>query len=336
MKFSIIGCQHPHISIFIEEMLELGHECMGLYETENVSLANSIAKKYQLQVVNDMECLLVDEVELVGCASINNEKINVIEKCEKYGKHVMIDKPAVTNRRDLVKLKEVMDREKIQVGMLLTERFRPALYTLKQQIDKGELGDIISISMRKPHQLKPSKRPRWHFSKEKSGGIIIDLFIHDIDLLRWLTRSEIQSISSYMTKNICPEYESFYDTAGLQIVMESGISSQLYADWHTPDKSWTWGDCRIFVVGTKGVSEVRLEGDPFISKEEILFQVSDQNDLAKINMIAAPLTITADFLNRIFWANSTLGHQDILTATEATIIADEQAERIEHKSLYDH
>ncbi|UOQ47646.1 Gfo/Idh/MocA family oxidoreductase [Gracilibacillus caseinilyticus] len=328
MKFSIIGCQHPHISIFIKEMLDLGYKCVGIYESENRTLVKTIAEKYNLKMVDDIDLLLDESVEVVGCASINKDKINIIEMCEQYKKHIMIDKPAVTNRKDFERLKAVAERGKMQIGMLLTERFRPSIYTVKKQIDDGRLGDIVSISMRKPHQLNPAKRPPWHFSKEQSGGIIIDLFVHDIDLLRWLSGDEINTISCHAAKNILPEYPSFYDAAGMQIVMNDGVISQLYADWHTPDKSWTWGDCRLYVVGTKGVAEIRLEGDPFISDTDLVLRVSDDEVLTKVPTIQPPVTITEDFLQRIRGEYGFIGHQDLLVATEATIKADEQANKV--------
>ncbi|UOQ85811.1 Gfo/Idh/MocA family protein [Gracilibacillus salinarum] len=325
MKFSVIGCQHPHISIFIKEMLDLGYECVGIYEPENRSLVETIAGQYRLKIVDKIDPLLEESVDVVGCASINNDKITIIELCEQYGKHIMIDKPAVTNRKDFERLKAVAERGKIQIGMLLTERFRPSIYTLKKRIDDGDLGEIVSISMRKPHQLNPAKRPLWHFSREQSGGIIIDLFVHDIDLLRWLSSDEIVTLSCHAAKNILPEYPSFYDAAGLQLVMNNGVIAQLYADWHTPDKSWTWGDCRLYVVGTKGVAEIRLEGDPFIAEEDLLIEVSDKKELTKITKINPSVTITEDFLSRIRGDQGLIEHEDLLAATEATIKADEEA-----------
>src|SRR5690625_4996278 len=55
--FSIIGCQHAHISIFIEEMIALGYKCAGIYESENKELLHEMAKKYELTIVEDMESL---------------------------------------------------------------------------------------------------------------------------------------------------------------------------------------------------------------------------------------------------------------------------------------
>jgi predicted dehydrogenase len=82
----------------------------------------------------------------------------------------MIDKPAVTSREDLKRLEEVIQRGKIQVGMLLTERFRPSIYTLKKLIRKGEIGEIVNIAMRKPHRLRPEERPQWHFFQTTVRG----------------------------------------------------------------------------------------------------------------------------------------------------------------------
>lgn len=103
------------------------------------------------------------EVQIVGSSAINNEKIDVIELCEKYGKHVMLDKPLVTSRKGLSRLEAVFGRKKIQVGMMLVSRDRSSIYTLKQQIDEGQLGEIVSITMRKPHRLSPETRQSWHF-----------------------------------------------------------------------------------------------------------------------------------------------------------------------------
>jgi predicted dehydrogenase len=323
--FSIIGCQHAHIGIFIKEMLKLGHTCAGIYEKENIALSKAMSEQFNVPLVDDREILLSDEVDFVGSAAINNEKIDIVELCEKYGKHVMLDKPAVTHRDGLNRLKAVAERGTIQFGLLLTERFRPSLYTLKNIIAKGEIGKVINIAMRKPHRLSPHKRPSWHFSKEQCGGIIVDLFIHDVDLLRWLTNSEIASVQGMMSKNILPEHPEFYDVATLQLSMDQGTCAQLYADWHNPESSWTWGDCRIFVTGTEGVVELRIEGDPLISKDELVLKVTHQHELTNVVVEAAPVSITEDFINRIEGKDAWIQHKDIIAAIEATIDADETA-----------
>jgi predicted dehydrogenase len=324
-QFSIIGCRHGHISMFIREMIELGYTCAGIYEPDEPSLAKGFSEQFGIPLVDDPEPLLVPEIRIVGSSAVNNEKIDVIEKCEKYGKHIMLDKPIVTSREGLSRLESVFGREKIQVGMLLTSRDRSSIYTLKQSMDEGQLGEIVSITMRKPHRLSPASRHPWHFSKEQNGGIIVDLLIHDFDLLRWLTGREVLGINSFIAKHILPEYTQFYDTATVQVRMEGNILAQLYTDWHTPDQSWAFGDCRIFVSGTKGCAELRLFGDPSVAMEELMFKTTNQEKFHRVELVQAPATVIEDFLHRIEGKTYTISHQDLLLASMATIEADEQA-----------
>ncbi|ACX63499.1 MULTISPECIES: Gfo/Idh/MocA family protein [Paenibacillus] len=324
-KFGIIGCQHAHIGMFIEEMLALGYECAGVYEPDNQTLARTLADRYGLELTGDRESMLADEgVGIIGCAAINDEKMDVMELCELHGKPVMIDKPAVTDRAGLIRLRGLLDRGRIEVGMMLTERFRPSIHTVHGMIRAGELGDIIHISMRKPHRLNPETRPAWHFDRAQSGGIINDLFVHDFDLLRWLTGREVETSSGYLAKHILPEYPTFYDAAGVQVFMAGGITAQLYADWHTPAGSWTWGDGRIFITGTRGIAEIRLEGDPLLSNDEVALVITDQ-ELRSLPLTAPAFSLSQDFLNRVAGEAGLITHDDIYKASEATVMADEGA-----------
>ncbi|MDF2724145.1 MAG: oxidoreductase [Paenibacillus sp.] len=324
-SFAIMGCQHGHISTFIEEMTALGHTCVGIYEEGDRKLAKTLSDRYGVPLVDEKEALLEPSVHIIGSSAINNEKLGIMEWCERHGKHIMLDKPIATNREQLQRLEAVIRRGSIQVGMLLSERFRPSTNELKRQIDAGTLGGIVSISLRKPHRLRADTRPEWHFSRQQSGGIIIDLLIHDFDLLRWLTGREVVTIQSVQTKNILPEHPDFYDVASAQVVMEGGIVGQLYTSWHTPDKSWTWGDCRIFVCGTKGSAELRLNGDPAIAEGELMFSVTRDEPFRRADMAEVPGTVSADFVNRIEGKPSVISHRDVLLASQAAVEADENA-----------
>lgn len=326
INFGIIGCRHGHITVFIDEMLALGHSCVGIYEAESPELAEKLSLQYSIPLVHSLDAFLDPSVQIIGSSAINSEKIAIIEWCEKHGKHVMVDKPTVTDNGGLSRLKAVVERGLIQVGMLLTERYRPSVYTLKQVIESGHLGKIVSIMTRKPHRLNPSTRADWHFSKQQNGGIIVDLFVHDFDLLRWLTGQEVVTTQAVMSKNELSEYPDFWDTASAQVVMDGGVIGQLYADWHTPDKSWTWGDCRLFVNGTMGFAELRLCGDPTVSnQEELYLQVTDSQPLSPVELSKPPITLTEDFLFRIAGKPAQITQHDILAASILTIDADESA-----------
>lgn len=311
-------------------MLDLGHTCAGIYDSEPQYLANSVARQFNVPMFEDKEQMLSPGVDIVGCGGVYSEKIDVIELCEQHGKHVMVDKPAVTNKADLVRLENVIARGKIQVGMLLTERFRPAIATLKEQIRKGRLGELVSLSFRKPHRLKPATRPDWFFTYHHSGGIAVDLLVHDFDLLRWLADAEVKDVHGYMTKSMLPQYPEFYDAISVQVGMDNYVTASLYADWHYPESSWTWGDCRIYATGTKGTAELRLEGDPLIdSASELFLSVGNGKPYTREEPLLPTLPISEDFINRIEGHSSVLTHDDILAATRASLVTDANVAKID-------
>jgi predicted dehydrogenase len=325
-RFGIYGCQHGHIAAFISQMLALGWTCAGIYEPETSGLARQLSERHGIPLIEDLTVLTEESVRVIGSSAINNRKIDVIEWCERHGKHVMLDKPVVTDRHSLERLEAVVVRGSIEVGMLLTERFRASLYTLKQAVDAGTFGQVVSITMRKPHRLAAESRHAWHFSKEQNGGLILDLFVHDFDLLRWLTGQEIVGIQSQIAKHMLPEHPTFYDTACSQVMLSGGTMAQLYTDWHTPDQSWTWGDCRLFLTGTQGCAELRLSGDPSVeAQEELYFQVTHDQPFSKLQLNRPEANITEDFLARIDNKASLLTSKDILETSRAAVLADENA-----------
>ncbi|HZG58429.1 Gfo/Idh/MocA family oxidoreductase [Paenibacillus sp.] len=328
-RFGVYGCQHGHIGIFIDEMLALGHQFIGIHDKEPGAVADAMREKYGVPLFDTPDPLAAAEV--IGCAGVNAEKIDAIEWCAERGIPVMVDKPAVTTREGLNRLERILEEGKTTVGMLLTERYRPSVYALKRSIEQGVFGDIVSIGMRKPHRLSPERRPAWFFDKERCGGIIVDLFIHDFDLLRWLTGREVVGVRSRMIKRILPEHPGFWDVAVAEAELDQGVIAQLYADWHTPASSWTWGDGRIFVVGTEGTAELRLEGEPGVSTEDLLITVAGTHGYRRETNVPPPSGIVADFLTAAFeGTDAGITHRDILIASEWTIVADERAEKSDY------
>ncbi|MDI4648262.1 Gfo/Idh/MocA family protein [Cohnella hashimotonis] len=329
--FSIIGCQHGHIASFIEKMLGMGYRCAGIFEEdgEDRGLAISLSDRFGVPLLGAIDDALAEDVSVVGCAAVNNRKIDVAELCEARGKHIMLDKPAVTNRAGLEQLRGIVGRGRTEVGMMLTQRFHAGVFTLKALIGEGALGRLVSLDMRKPHRLNAGDRPDWFFDHARSGGIIQDLLVHDLDLLRWLTGSEIADMQGYMAKRILPEHPGFYDAAALNARLADGTLAQLYADWHTPARSWTWGDGRIFAVGTAGSAELRLQGDSRSAREPMLLLSSDVEALHPVPLRRPPISLYGDFMNRLRGGAPVLSGEDVLLASAAAVDADERAARID-------
>ena len=213
--------------------------------------------------------------------------------------------------------------------MMLTERFNSPIYGLWKMIQEGKLGEIVSFTIMKPHKLLEKTRAPWHFSKEENGGIAIDLLIHDVDLLRWFTGSEVASCYGYIKKTGYPQYDTFYDSVNVLIKMENGVVANLEADWWMPDSYFTYGDGRIFCVGTKGRVEIRTTGDGETKGKPYGLWIRDKEGYERCEEVSVPITLTQDFINRIEGkGKAIISNHDVLMSSRAIIEIDESLEKI--------
>ena len=103
------------------------------------------------------------------------------------------------------------------------ERFNPAVQTIKQAL-KGE--NILSIGITRVGPFPP---------RMSNVGVVIDLAVHDIDLICWFTESNIVEVQPQLT-SVRAKRE---DIALLQFRTESGVLAHINTNWLTPFKART-------------------------------------------------------------------------------------------------
>jgi predicted dehydrogenase len=323
MNFAVIGSAHGHIYEFIEDMLKNDGKFIGVYE-DHTNTAAKISQTFNVPIFTDLEKLLELDIDIAGTSAINNQKIDIIECCSEKSIHVMADKPLVVNKPDYNRLEKIVETSKIQIGLMLSMRFMPEVYTVKKIIEEGIIGDIINIEILTPHRLRTQSRPEWFFEKEKNGDLVVDLMIHSIDLFNWFSKGRVTDFKGTIHKKILKEKESFYDSATFLLQSSSGISGYLRTDWHITDTHWTWGDLRIFCVGTKGSIEARILGDP-ATRECSIVLFKEGQETKKVSIEQCAGSVTQDLLNRIQGREHFISHRDILEATRLSLDFDEDA-----------
>lgn len=331
MKFGIIGSNHNHVFTFVKHMLERKCEFIGIV-ADGQANTQKLVQDYHVKVYKTEEALFAEGVDVIGCFSPNNKRIDVVEMCAEKSVHIMSDKPLVVNDTDYKRLVKAAESG-IEIGLMYTVRFEKSVWMLKELLDHNEIGELINIEMFNPHKLTPEKRPDWHFSKEESGGIAIDLFSHGVDLFRWFTnRQPIKYRYSVMTKSILEDKNDFYDFASSNFITSNGITGYQRVDWHIPDAHWNWGDLRIFCLGTKGYAEARVLGDPITHEEELIVS-SHANGTKKCDLKDVELNETSDFLNRIEGKKACITLEDVLVSCRETLLLDKETKKINLFSL---
>jgi predicted dehydrogenase len=155
-------------------------ELVGFYDP-NDAIAREVADKYQLTRFSD-PLQLMDVCDVVDVVAPTPAHFSLCEQAVRKGKHVFVEKPlanSMAEARELVKLVRESN-VKLQVGHV--ERFNPAFLA----VESMPLNPLF-IEVHRLAQFNP---------RGTEVSVILDLMIHDIDIILSLVRSEVNNISA--------------------------------------------------------------------------------------------------------------------------------------------
>ncbi|MDD3655949.1 MAG: Gfo/Idh/MocA family oxidoreductase [Atribacterota bacterium] len=191
---------------YAEYSLYHGHEMkiVGVAEPREY-YRNEFSKKYSLEkqfIFHTYEEAL--EVKKFADAIIiaTPDRIHYLPviKSLKRGYHVLVEKPIAVNEEECKEIVEVSQRNKKIVGVCHVLRHTPYFKKMKEIIDEGILGGIISIEHIEPvgywHHAHSYVRGNWRNLKT-SSPMILAKSCHDLDILRWLVGKPFQKIASF-------------------------------------------------------------------------------------------------------------------------------------------
>jgi predicted dehydrogenase len=156
-------------------------EIAGIYDV-NMSYAEALASQYSTKAV-DLPTLLKEADIIDVCTPTHTHHQYVIEAA-RAGKHIFCEKPlARTLEQGEEMIKEIEKAGvKFMVGQVL--RWFPEYRKAKMLIAEGVIGNPLSARTTRGGAF-PIGTADWYADFEKSGGVILDLIIHDFDFLRW-------------------------------------------------------------------------------------------------------------------------------------------------------
>jgi predicted dehydrogenase len=266
MRFAAIGLDHRHIYDLTQGLLEAGLDCAGYWpETTAPIVLEGFQKRFPGVPAVDKAALLGDpSIAVVALAAVPCDRAALAIEAMRYGKDVLCDKPGVTTLDQLAEVEQVA-RETGRIFSVCFGRFlSPALEVAMDIARQGGIGRLVQMAGLAPHRLNRALRPDWFFEREKFGGILNDLACHHIDSFLALTgATEVEIAHSAVGQfGTAPDFDDF----GEIVLRTPEATAYVRVDWFTPDGLPTWGDGRMFLLGTEGTLELRknldIEGRP--------------------------------------------------------------------------
>jgi UDP-N-acetylglucosamine 3-dehydrogenase len=257
MRAGVIGIgamgQH-HVRIYNEmENVEL----VGISDISE-SRVNELAGQYGVKGYTDHKQLLEQGLDIVSIVVPTTLHMPIGMDAIDAGANILMEKPIADTLENAEQLTNAAKEAKVKLMVGHIERFNPAVMRLKEIIDSGTLGKIVSISTRRVGPYNPRIR---------DVGVILDIGVHDIDVISYLYGMKINEVYAIAGADIHSEE----DHAAIMLRFDHEFSGLLETNWLTPHKVR-----KLTAIGVKGVAyldyikqTVELHDEKWIRKAKV-------------------------------------------------------------------
>lgn len=259
-RFAAIGLDHGHIYGMCNGLIEAGGELVSVYDPD-LKKVQAFCKNYSdvHAAVSEQEIMGDPTIHLIASANIPSERGPLGLRVLDNGKHYFTDKPAFTTLEQLESARQKTKETNLKWGIYYGERLHNegAIFA-GQLIEDGAIGRVVQVIGMGPHRIGINSRPDWFFDPDYSGGILCDIGSHQIEQFLYYTGAkDAKVLHSKVANYNFKSYPKFEDYGDATLVADNGATFYFRVDWFTPDGLRTWGDGRVFILGTDGYIEVR-------------------------------------------------------------------------------
>ncbi len=206
----------------------------------NLRRAREVAKQFNTKAFGNPKELIKEGVDAVSIAVPTSKHRDVALEFITQGIDVLVEKPIADNLKAAMDIITAAEKEDVVLMVGHVERFNPAVLKLKEIIEDGFLGDVVTMSAKRvgPMVLRIS-----------DVGVVVDLAVHDIDVMRFITNADVLEVYAKVRNAKHPA--NVEDCALIMLSFENSISGIIETNRLTPHK------VRVLnVVGTRGIAHV--------------------------------------------------------------------------------
>lgn len=222
MRFAIIGCGRigsRHASHIVNS-----GELVAVCDTI-VNKADELAQRYSAQAYYSLDEMLTEQegsIDLVAVCTPNGLHAEHSIKALERGYNVLCEKPMALSVYDCGEMIKTAERKNKRLFVVKQNRFNPPVVAVKQAIDQGYLGNILSIQLscfwnRNEDYYSNS----WKGTLDLDGGTLYTQFSHFIDLLYWML-GDISAVSGFSKNSAHKDIIEFEDSGVVAVEFVSG------------------------------------------------------------------------------------------------------------------
>lgn len=205
---------------------DLGARLVAVCDVDEIA-GKLAAQRYGCDYVKEYKALLSQaDVDAVSIATPTELHHPVAMAALEAGKHVLVEKPICDTIARAKELVSIARKSGLTLAVGHVERHNPAVQAVKRLLERGEAGDVLSIAARRVNRRDETKRV-------KDVGVVLDLAIHDIDVIRYLAGGDPESVFAAVASSGAIPHE---DRAHILLRFPRDVMAVVDVNWLTPRK----------------------------------------------------------------------------------------------------
>lgn len=204
------------------------------------------------KIASTDEILKDEEIKIVSiCTPTDTHKDLVIEAA-KNRKHVFCEKPIALSIEDAEEMVKVCKENDVLLGVNHVVRFFEAYSKAKSLLEDGVIGKAVMARTYRGGVFPNHGWNNWFNELDKSGGVLVDLSIHDFDFLRTIF-GEVESVTARTIKKTPSHPGENRDHALAIIRFKNGSLAHVEGSWAEPENAPSKFRTSFEFVGTEGM-----------------------------------------------------------------------------------
>jgi predicted dehydrogenase len=203
VRFAILGVAQPHAAAYTETLLHMPEtEVVAGYSWEPEAVRGTLpAALAEMPLYDDWRELLDKEQPEAILVCLPGKMVpEIVETAANRGIHIMAEKPCARTAAEWLPAQEAIERNGVQFATGYVRHFSPPAVMMRDLVQQGILGDLISAETSFLTSSVGSRNPdHWFFKREMNGGGILHwLGCHWIDLFRFVSGSEATAVNAML------------------------------------------------------------------------------------------------------------------------------------------
>lgn len=194
------------------------------------SQAEVISNKYGAAQADSLEAL-IDQVDVVDICTPTHLHYAMVLQAAAAGKQVICEKPLARTLAQGREMVQACREAGVQLLVGHVVRFFPEYALARQMVERGDIGRVAVVRLTRCSFQPRLAADNWFLDHERSGGMMLDLMIHDFDYARWVA-GDVESVFARNVSSQDPNAPTDYGLALLR--HRNGALSNIEGGWAYP------------------------------------------------------------------------------------------------------